>query len=428
MAVKPNLLKAAGNRYSSALQGTLSDSATSMVVNDGTGLNTSGGILVIDPDVPAKREFIYYESRSGGNITISSDGRGIGGSTAVSHDAGAVVKDVILDSHVNNIIARFLIEHNDNGTHNLPGSQTASGTAISSTNQIVDEAYFQSEPGQLLNGKIQVTVASNNITLAVKTLAGNDPSTTDRVNVRIGNSLRTITAALSVTLNAGTNWFAAGQPELATLEHDYFAYVGWRSASSEVVLGFARIPYAGIYSDFSGSSAVQRYGAFSTAPASSDEVEICGRFGAILSAGSSYNWSVPTFTNKNLIQKPIRQTRRLAMTLTPSGFSANPTNQFAAYEVNFDMCYYEMRTTPPGTSNSTSFTVPLPFDAKTQANNAWFGPVIDAQDNSVSLTGGGRSQVLTGSNTLTLLKDFGGTAWTNSGGKQGSTALWYPII
>jgi hypothetical protein len=52
------------------------------------------------------------------------------------------------------------------------------------------------------NGKISVTVAADNLTVAIKTLAGTDPSLSTPVYIRIGDTIRTITSALSVTVNA----------------------------------------------------------------------------------------------------------------------------------------------------------------------------------------------------------------------------------
>src|SRR5690606_25136716 len=100
--------------------------------------------------------------------------------------------------------------------------------------------------GQMINGKLAVSVNSNNLTVAIKTLAGNDASTSDPIYIMINGVLRTLTTALSVTKNAGTNWFNAGSSELAAHEIDYFAYLAWDSSNAAVRIGFARIPYARI--------------------------------------------------------------------------------------------------------------------------------------------------------------------------------------
>lgn len=169
--------------------------------------------------------------------------------------------------------------------------------------------------GQMYNGKLSVTVASNNLTVAIKTLAGADPSAALPVYVRINGTIRKITAALAVTKNAGTNWFNAGGEELATKEIDYFAYLIWNTtpATDIVDIGFARVPYFNVYSEASGTTTNEKYMAFANAstPTSTNDMVNIGRFAATLSAGAGYTWTVPTFTTTNLIQRPTFETRPL---------------------------------------------------------------------------------------------------------------------
>ena len=176
----------------------------------------------------------------------------------------------------------------------------------------IPAAAFSAPQGFLTNGKIVPSVASNNLTLAIKTLAGTDPSATDPVYVRIGDTIRTIITALSVTKNAATNWMNAGSAELATKEIDYFVYLGY-NATDGVVIGFSRFPGANSYDDFSATTTNEKYCAISTitTAAATDYYEVIGRFAATLSAGAGYTWSVPTYTAKNLIQRPIYETRWL---------------------------------------------------------------------------------------------------------------------
>src|SRR5690606_28164093 len=56
----------------------------------------------------------------------------------------------------------------------------------------------------MINGKIQTSVASNNLTVALKTLAGNDPSASDPVYIMLAGALRSVTSPLSIVMNAGT--------------------------------------------------------------------------------------------------------------------------------------------------------------------------------------------------------------------------------
>lgn len=200
------------------------------------------------------------------------------------------------------------------------------------------DAIYQPPQGHLINGKIAVTDAAG-ITVAIKTLAGNDPSETDPVFVRIGDTVHMLTAALSVAKADGTNWCNAGSAELATKEIDYFVYLGY-NATDGVVIGFSRYPGANSYDDFSATSTNEKYCAISTITnaAATDYYEIIGRFAATLSAGAGYTWSVPTYTAKNLIQRPIYETRWLSWVPVYAysgggGSNLTPTNNRATYRI-----------------------------------------------------------------------------------------------
>lgn len=213
--------------------------------------------------------------------------------------------------------------------------------------------------GFLINGKIVPSVSSNNLTVALKTLAGTDPSATDPVYCRIGDTVRGITSALSVTKNAATNWCNAGSAELATKEIDYFVYLGY-NATDGVVIGFSRYPGANSYDDFSTTTTNEKYCAISTitTAAATDYYEVIGRFAATLSAGAGYTWSVPTYTAKNLIQRPIYETRVLTWLPTWAGWSNN-TATMNYKVIGNQMIIYAWGG--GGTSNSATATGTLPF-------------------------------------------------------------------
>lgn len=218
--------------------------------------------------------------------------------------------------------------------------------------------------GVLINGKIAPSVASNNLTVALKTMGGNNPSASDPVYASIGGVLHTITAALSVTINAGANSFNAGGAVLATKEVDYFSYLSYRAASSAVVIGCSRIPYANLYSDFSATATDERYGVFSTAPDAGDEICVVGRYAATLSAGAGYTWTVPTFTAANLIQRPVYETRWLDAAYVGINITAGD-GTLTVYKYKFmndRMKFYNKftlgSTSSVGASNG-SFTLPM---------------------------------------------------------------------
>jgi hypothetical protein len=249
-----------------------------------------------------------------------------------------------------------------------------------------DEIIRMVTPASLINSfytgitqsnlQIVPSVAGNNLTVALKTLAGNDPSASDPVRIRIGNTIHSITSALSITINAGTNWCNAGSAELATKEIDYFVYLGY-NATDGVVLGFSRIPYGALYSDFSATTTNEKYCAISTitnATAGDTYVNI-GRFAATLSAGAGYTWTVPTFTATNLVNRPIYESRFLewAPTYTGDGamtavLAADDRNR-RKYTIKNDMLWVEHAAilTFGGTAN-VGITNTLPFTIGTSAN------------------------------------------------------------
>lgn len=226
--------------------------------------------------------------------------------------------------------------------------------------------------GSMINGKITTTVSSNNLTVAIKTLAGNDPTATDPVYVRIGNSIRTITAALSVTKNAGTNWFGSGGSMFATFEIDYFVYLGYNTTDG-VVLGFARIPFARTYGDFNTTSTNEYYAAISTITnaASTDEYEVIGRFNAILSATASFNWSIPG--TSIIINRPIFNTRALTYTPTFSGTLGSGGTLTGTYTITnryMDIKIYTVLGTSPSHGSGVNYTTPFTVDATEFNTNA----------------------------------------------------------
>ena len=242
--------------------------------------------------------------------------------------------------------------------------------------------------GQMLNGKLSVTVATNDLTVALKTIAGTDPSATDPVYVRINGTVRKCTAALSKTLVDGTNYFNAGSAELATKEVDYFAYLIWNTtpATDIVDLGFARKPHYTVYSGVSATATSENYLATSnaSAPTSTNDMVNIGRFAATLSAGAGYTWTVPTFTTTNLIQRPCFESRWLSY---QPAYSANGSMTFttvttnkAVYQIRERNCHAWVNAS--GTTGGTASSLLLatvPFDALYSANQpSGFGRTNDS--------------------------------------------------
>jgi hypothetical protein len=238
--------------------------------------------------------------------------RGEDGSTPSAHDAGAIVEVIWEAETWNDNIDALLEEHNQDGTHDTT-KVVDLDTAQVITNKHIE---LKSPEGYLLNGKIVPSVTSDDLTVAIKTLAGTDPSATDPIYVRIGDTVHTITSAVTKTWNAGINRHNAGSSELATKEIDYFVYLYYSTPNPGIYVGISRLPYGRVKTDFNGVSTNEKYMemAWSTFCDDTDRCVNIGRFAATLSAGAGYTWTVPTFTSANLIQSPIFETRTLQWT------------------------------------------------------------------------------------------------------------------
>lgn len=274
-----------------------------------------------------------------------------------------------------------------------------------------------------INGIISRTVAGNNLTVALKNFDGTNFSSSAPLIHKIGDTPRTLTDALSVTVNAGTNTFNAGSSELKTLEHDYFVYLGWRASNSSVFILISRIPYATTYGDFSVTATNEKYGAYSgAAPASTDRIVNIGRVNVQNSGTASFNWSIPA--TDIVINYPIYETRWLTWTPTLTGWSANPTF-LTFYKVHDEELFWVAHATATGTSNATTSTLTLPFTAANVTNlNNWC--VGRGQDNGVEVSP--TLRIVYNTNILDAFKGPGNTAWTASGTKYFSGQGFYRII
>ena len=224
------------------------------------------------------------------------------------------------------------------------------------------------------NYVITPSVASNNLTVAIKTLAGANPSAGDPVTIRIGNTVRNITSALSVTLNAGTNWHNSGSTVLAAQEVDYFVYIG-HNETDGVTLGVSRYPAGKKYGDFSATTTNEKHIALSTSTnaTANDIYENIGRYAATLSAGAGYTWTVPTFIGSNLIQRPIYETRLLTYNFIGTNLTVgNGTTNYCVYKITDTRLYFQNKFT----LGSTSAVAVNPSSAAPFLINSTFGYYI----------------------------------------------------
>ena len=127
------------NKFSTTLTSTITDSDTSMTLTSVTGLDTAGGILSVDrvnsggTATPSQTEYVSYTGITTKTLTTLS--RGLAGSTAQEHSAGAIVEGVWTVTHMIDLIDFLEVSHASDGTMKS-GTTFASpviNTAISGT-------------------------------------------------------------------------------------------------------------------------------------------------------------------------------------------------------------------------------------------------------------------------------------------------------
>jgi hypothetical protein len=220
--------------------------------------------------------------------------------------------------------------------------------------------------------QIVPSVSSNNLTVAIKYIDGNDASTTKPIKIRVGNTIFSLAAAASVTKNAGTNWCNLGGAELAGFPTDLFVYaIAETGASAGLKFGFSRIPYARTMNDFVNTNTSEKYIAgnwtnFNT----SDLVSNIGRFRAQLSAGAGYTWSI---ASQLVINRPIYESDPLSYAGQAAAVTGSITTLGTVaytYHINQKVVFvtHDVNITTNGTG-AAFVSVKTPFTCAVQTSN-----------------------------------------------------------
>jgi hypothetical protein len=283
--------------------------------------------------------------------------------------------------------------------------------------------------GQMMNGQVTRVASGNAITIAIKTMAGNDPSTDDPVYVRINNKLKTITSALSVNMPAATPRFNLNSTFLAGQSVDLFCYLGERASDGSVFFGPARISYGHTYADFSATANNEKYLAYTgAAPASGDVVVPVARVSA--QQDISGNW---TDTANFMVNEPTRTGRELSLATTTMVLSADGTMTYtsvtvrvAKYRQKGSDCKY--RLTATGTVGGTptqDIIAPLPFThCATEASSSYPMPAtisLGALDIS------GQAYLSSADVNNVYIRKSDATAWSAGAGRVVKIAIDYPM-
>lgn len=229
----------------------------------------------------------------------------------------------------------------------------------------------------LINWKIVTSVSSNNLTVAIKTLAWTDPTVYDPIHCRIDWVVRTITSALSVTLAAWGNWLNLWSPELATKEVDLFVYLYYSTTNTAVWLWFSRYPAWNKSSDFNTANDTSEKSIPRSIPNNTtDSFVNIWRFNAILSGGAGYTWSLWTWP---VINYPITSTRFLDYIPNWSWFSWT-----AKYKIDWETMFLIIDSTANITWNiTTPFTCTNTVD--NQMNTDTWTAVLPKNSNTITV-------------------------------------------
>lgn len=294
----------------------------------------------------------------------------------------------------------------DTGNETIAGVKTFSSSPIVPTpttaTQAVNKEYADYTP-DFYKYSIVTSVASWNLTAALKNYEGNDPTPTKPVKIQIGDVVRSITSSFSFMLNAWTNWFNSGSAELATKEIDYFGYIRYSPGGLSLII--SRCPNANIVSDFSASGTYtnEKYACDSngTTYLTTDPVVNIGRFNATLSAGGAYTWSIPA--TSVIINNPTYDTRDLDITMS-STWAVVSSWDYAKYKIVWNTVYMEFRWDGKSITGSWPITHKLPFNMK----NIWMWTTCQIYDWTQWLL------PLTGWNEIFKTINAGNWSWTET--------------
>lgn len=246
---------------------------------------------------------------------------------------------------------------------------------------------FDLQEGECINNKITATTGSNDLTVRLKTRAGSDPSSSDRVYCRIGDTILKVSSALSVTVDDafGDLWRMANiWTNDADNHQQLFVYLINNNGTPQ--LGLTLAPWLTTvetnYYDAGGQtgSAATSNMLMSGTRNATNSCTVIGRINVYQNSISE--WNDPTDTT--IINRPIYYTDTLKCDPSMTGdgtIGYTVSNIKATFKIIHDSCYFSYRslgTTTGSTSSSIRINPPVFPDSGNQNDFYFQGAGFDA--------------------------------------------------
>jgi hypothetical protein len=294
------------------------------------------------------------------------------------------------------------------------------GNVLPSNVQTLTNKSIYLPDGEGLNYTLATSIASNNLTVALKTFAGTDATATDVAIFSIGAAMLSVSAALSVGVTAALgDIFAWDTGKIQGNDAQLFVYLINNNGTPQIgvsscptLLTVATNYYSnGSQTGTAGHTNIVMSGTLNA----TNSCRVIGRVN--VSQADNNNWQAPGASK--IINRYINETDLLNYTPTYTGFSSNPPTNVSQYKIIGTDVLTNEREVTVGTSNSTSFFITAPILAITQTNVTWEAPLGFHTDNDISATVPGLVIINSNTQILTMRKTIDSTtSWTNGGGKR----------
>ncbi len=207
-----------------------------------------------------------------------------------------------------------------------------------------------------------LSLASNNLTIALKRYDGTDPSVSQPLDIRIGNAILSITSALSVTITAAMgDIFTLDSRKIQGYDCQLFVYLINNNGTPQ--LGAAVNPnlqtVASPFRDGVGQTGTvtQNNIVMSGTRNATNTCAVIGRVNAQQLDDNS--WWTPTVNN--IFNGPIYETDWLYFLPVYTGFSSSPSSPLLYKLRKNEITVKTEEIGAGGTSNAADFTITLPF-------------------------------------------------------------------